>query len=469
MPIGTAPASMATLPWIVALLRRSDFAFQGCSLHSTQRSMHISAEPKGAFVFCESAGPADYTGPVVAQEHRDALSRRPRRSGYLPSLDGWRALAIIAVLMDHDEPWTYKQHTNASFHNYGGWGVYLFFAISGVLVCTRILEDESLTKTFRIGDFYIRRLFRIQPAALAYLAVIGVLSWFGITHERPSALLGGLFLYQNYIINLNDVTGRWFLTGHFWTLAIEEHFYILLSLLLFFFRSWRVLVFAALLALLYLFHRFAIHFSLYSPATSTRHTELNLQYLFVPALFALLLRRKEVLDLTVRYLRPWVAFLGTVMAKQLWFLVHVRFRPHSFLEWFITPSELMFYAFGFWVVATMLHPRSWTTRFLELPPLRYLGRISYSVYLWHALFLVGHAPATGIHTPWLFALTERPWRYLATLAMALLSYYGIEKPLIRLGHRLAPPATPGHRDLEPTPQPFEHTTMSPQSVKAEAG
>ena len=84
---------------------------------------------------------------------------------------------------------------------------------------------------------------------------------------------------------------------------------------------------------------------------------------------------------------------------------------------------------------------------LEWRPLRYLGRLSYSIYLWHVLFLVGGLPAIGIHAPWLLLLTERPWRYVATCAMAMLSFYLVEKPLIRLGHHLAPPATPGHKDL----------------------
>lgn len=383
-----------------------------------------------------------------------AGSQRPagaKRSGYLPSLDGWRALAILAVLMDHDDPWSFHGHSNAEWHEYGGWGVFLFFAISGLLVCTRILEDEALLGRFRVGDFYIRRLFRIQPAALVYVAVIALLSWAGIAHERVSALLGALFLYQNYLFHLSDTTGRWFLTGHFWTLSVEEHFYLLLSLLLFWFKRYRVRVFAAVVMVDLLWCWAAPQFlHLYDPANRNRYTEFTIQYLLVPAIFALLLQRAGFRAFMVRYLQPWVAFGLTILLKQAALVL----RPlppayqHRLVWWILSHPPVLFYAFQFWVVATMLHPLSWTTRALESKPLRYLGRLSYSIYLWHVLFLIGGHAAVGIHARWLLVLTERPWRYVATGVMAMLSFYLVEKPMIRLGHRLAPPATPGHKDLQ---------------------
>ena len=384
----------------------------------------------------------------------EALTGRPagsERSGYLPSLDGWRALAILAVLMDHDDPWSLHGHSNAEWHEYGGWGVYLFFAISGLLVCTRILEDEAALGRFRVKDFYIRRLFRIQPAALVYVAAIALLSWAEIAHERVSALLGALFLYQNYLFHAADTTGRWFLTGHFWTLSVEEHFYLLLSLLLFWCRRCRVRVFVVVIAVDLLWC-WAVprYLQLYDSMNRARYTEFTIQFLLVPAIFALLLQRPRFRAFMVRYLHPWVAFGGTLLLKQA--VLVLRPLPpaqqHRMMWWILSHPPLLFYGFQFWVVATMLHPRSWTTRALEWKPLRFLGRLSYSIYLWHVLFLVRGPAASGIHARWLLVLAERPWRYIATGVMALLSFYLVEKPMIRLSHRLAPPATPGHKDLQ---------------------
>lgn len=369
-------------------------------------------------------------------------------------------MAIIGVLMDHDEPWQLFGASNARFHEYGGLGLYLFFAISGLLVTTRILEDEALLGSFRIKAFYIRRFFRIQPAEWVYLAAIALLDLFQVTHERLSALLGGLFLYQNYLYNPADHTFKWVLTGHFWTLAVEEHFYLLLSALLFFVRSRRVLVFALLFVALALWPALSAKLGVYSPTYSPRATELQLQFLIGPALVALLLRRKQILDLSTRFLHPFVAIWGVLLFKVLWYSAFTTpgHLPRKVLPWLISDPYILLYGFTFWVVATMLHPRSWMTRFLELRPLRFVGRLSYSLYLWHVLFTAPRFPELEVHARWLLFLTGRPWRYLAIAAASLLSYYFVEKPMIRLGHRLAPPATPGHRDLLATPSQIPATS-----------
>lgn len=350
--------------------------------------------------------------------------------------------------MDHDAPWSLFGRSNAFWHEYGGWGVYLFFAISGLLVCTRILEDEALLGRFHLRSFYVRRFFRIQPPAFAYLAVVALLTLLGLAHERVGSILGALFLYQNYNINLNDVSGRWFLTGHFWTLAVEEHFYLLLSGLLFLFPRRRLVLFTSVVLSLYAFHLLAQHYQFDNSLVAHRHTERNLEYLFTPALLALMLRQAPFREFLKRYLQPWVAFSCTVFAKLLWLHFHpVPPSEHSLVYKVLDPPDMLLYSFDLWVVATMLHPSSLTTRLLETKFLRYIGRLSYSIYLWHALFIIGRLPQVALRGSWLIFLTERPWRYVATAVAAMISYYWIERPCMRLGHRLAPPATPGHIDL----------------------
>ena len=94
---------------------------------------------------------------------------------------------------------------------------------------------------------------------------------------------------------------------------------------------------------------------------------------------------------------------------------------------------------------------------LEWQPLRFLGRISYSLYLWHVLFFNADSLAL-VHSRWLRELSQPHTKYLCALAAAVGSYYLLEKPFIRLGHRVAPPATAGHREfrneslLAPAPQ-----------------
>ena len=377
---------------------------------------------------------------------------RPRGSGYLPSLDGWRALAILGVILTHDLPWVVAGHSDGRWKGYGGWGVQLFFAISGVLICTRILEEERELGEFRIGAFYVRRLFRIQPAAFCYLIAIACLRIAGVIHEQWHYWLGAAFLYQNYLFHAlrpAEISAGFF-TGHFWTLAVEEHFYILLSLFLYFVRRRRAATLAGLIALLMLLQKIATGYGYFSEDVSNRRTFWQLQFLLIPALFAILLQRPGVRRVVDRYLHPWVAYLLTF---GLMVINHTRHREHGAPFWseHFVPAEsaVLFVGFSLWIIASMTHGGSWTTRVLEQKPLRLLGRLSYSIYLWHVLFFVSLAPLPVTNWPPLLFLSERPYKYLASLGMALLSYYVVEKPMIRLGHRLAPPATPGHRDLGP--------------------
>jgi peptidoglycan/LPS O-acetylase OafA/YrhL len=99
------------------------------------------------------------------------------------------------------------------------------------------------------------------------------------------------------------------------------------------------------------------------------------------------------------------------------------------------------------LLGSVLNSRGTLSRALESRPLRYFGRISYSVYLWQELFFILHFHSASFP---LGILQRTPLRFAATLLLAMGSYYLIERPLIRLGHKLAPPATQGRGDISGT-------------------
>lgn len=376
------------------------------------------------------------------------MSKRPHKSGYLPSLDGWRALAILGVLIAHDPAWMVFGARHAAWQGYGGHGVYLFFAISGFLICTRILEDESLIGSFHLKAFYIRRLFRIQPASFCYLAAITLLTLPGVIRERWKDIFSSLLMYQNFVFRLSDLSGRNGFTAHFWTLSVEEHFYILLSLLLYFFTRHRIRIFASLIAGTWILQVLAIRFGHGPVDGSNRRSYWMILYLLTPSFLALLLRVPRIKVLVGRYLSPWVAYSATLVLMLVFRLVASGTNRLFSVGSIADQGPELFFGFALWIVATTTHPRSLSTRFLELPVLRFIGRLSYSLYLWHILFFIPVHRNVGVTWRPLLWLSGEPQKYIASFLVALASYYLIEKPLIRYGHKVAPPATPGHRDLD---------------------
>jgi len=353
-----------------------------------------------------------------------ALARKPP-NGYLPTLDGWRAVAILAVLMNHD-----KLHSIGGFrldliHWQGGHGVDLFFAISGILICTRLLEEERLYGAINLKSFYIRRIFRIQPAALAYLAVIGLLMIFGALDPAPKDLLYSALMVRNYL-PLHESPHAWY-TKHFWSLAVEEHFYLVLPGFLFLVRKHRIEVLSAIVFILAIWRVIVLdHPRLWFGWNLSFRTDLAVGGILLAVLVALLLRRPRVRAWMHQWVRPWVT-IPIILVVGLW--VHQQKSELSFLALQCT--------FPLLVVSTLLRPESITGWMLELPPVRFLGRISYSIYLWQMLFFPFWAFVTPPYSAFLRQVQDSALRYVALLAVSLLSYYLIERPMVRVGHRLA--------------------------------
>jgi len=361
--------------------------------------------------------------------------------GYLPTLDGWRALAILAVICNHDSVHRVGRVSTQWFHYYGARGVDLFFALSGILICTRLLEEEQIRGRIDIKGFYIRRVCRIQPAAWAYLAVIGLLMLFHAIGEEPSGVLYSVLLIRN-VLPLHFGPESWY-TAHYWSLSVEEHFYLLLPAFLLLFRRYRIRMMAAAVVLLEVWRNIVfLHPRLQFGWLLEFRTDLAVEGILLAALVALLLRRSEVLAWLQQWLRPWTAWL---IAGTAWTAVQVH---QGRVDHFALTCT-----YPLMIVSTLVHPTSLTGRMLELAPLRFIGRISYSLYLWQMLFLTHYVTLPAARWRPLQLVQTTGLRYVAVLGFGLASYYLLEKPMMRLGHRLVKPATPGRDGVEDSKQP----------------
>jgi len=342
-----------------------------------------------------------------------------KRSAYIPTLDGWRAIAILWVVESHNQLLTVGGISNQWIRFNGNLGVQLFFALSGMLICGRLLDEEQRFGGISLRSFYTRRLFRIQPAALTYLAVICVLMLIGWIRPVWSAVAGATLMVRD-VWPWNAPNWQ---TAHFWSLAVEEHFYLFFPGFLVLCRRYRVALTSMMVVALEFWRIYVLH----TPRLQKYAMELYLRSdmvtggILLGCVFALALRRIRIRTLAKSYLYPWVALLYTAAVFARLILHHSR-SDHALL---ITVYPIL-------IAATMLHPESLTSRILELAPLRFIGRISYSLYLWQMLFfnpLVVPKPGS-FHSH-----TVLCW--CAAFACAIASYYLIETPLIRRGHKIA--------------------------------
>jgi peptidoglycan/LPS O-acetylase OafA/YrhL len=360
-----------------------------------------------------------------------------KKSGYIPTLDGWRAVAILGVMLFHGGALFSHGSRLEDLRLMGEDGVRLFFAISGILICTRLLDEEAERGSFSLKGFYIRRVFRIQPAAFVFLLALVLLAAVGTIPFYGEGWWTSLLSSRNFVLAHSANNGAWY-TAHFWSLAIEEQFYLILPGLLLLLRNrHRIRWFAAMTLVSIAWYEY-----LNGGKPSAHHqlrTESEMCWLFLPALLALLMRRPAFRAQCVKYLQP-VPMLLVVCAILGAMVFHVRHIQHFWLP-----------TFSFLVFATILHPASFVSRLLELSFMRWIGRISYSIYLWQQLFCVSELPPVPVGRP-LVWLQMHPQNYIVPFVFAVLSYLYVEKPFIRIGHRLAPPVSAGHVDLETAPE-----------------
>ena len=382
------------------------------------------------------------------------------KTGHLPTLDGWRAIAILAVLLDHAVAYSSLRRVPALYaaSRTGPNGVSLFFAISGFLICSRLLEEERIFSKISLRGFYIRRACRILPPAMFYLIAVGVLSLFGVIIVTRAEWWSCVLFFRNYLPESWIVRGWGGYTVHYWSLAVEEHFYLLWPAALVLLGKGRARWFALGLGVTLAgwrmldYHRHLFDRVIPGLMFGSR-TDIRLDGLLLGCLAALLLEGDGLREAFSRRftLSAWWVCAAAYAATQF---LH-RQRNYSLLD-----SSLL----AVMVVGTVYRPQTWIGRLLESPPLKWIGRLSYSLYLWQQLFSI-------LPVDWnLPAVVKIPVSLTMTFALAWTSYRLVERPFIRLGHRLAPPPSEGRDDLHKNEEGnLELAAHRAKGAAAEAG
>jgi len=292
---------------------------------------------------------------------------------------------------------------------------WLFFAISGYLITTLLLEERERSGRISLRAFYLRRVFRILPAAYLYLFSLLV---FGMPVE-PGELPSAAFFFSNYW-----PAHSWY-TQHFWSLSMEEHFYLFWPAMLALLGVRRAAVSAGLLIAATAVWRPWSLAHVHLPVVALQRTDMRLDaFLFAGALAILLHsshRARAAELLATRWFR--IAGMLVMAASSAWSILGSSPAIPTLIQSALLPALL---------VSLILGCGSWLYRVLEQPTPRWIGRISYGLYLWQQFFLVGHAVPTLSR-----AAAEFLPKIAATIAVASASYYILERPLLSYGRRIS--------------------------------
>ncbi len=344
----------------------------------------------------------------------------------IPTLDGWRAVAIAAVILSHGIllHGAAARPTRAIGYiagHLGGLGVALFFAISGFLITTLLLEEHDKWGRISLRGFYVRRVFRILPAAYLYLIVLAIAAGSGWLGEplRRGEVASAAFFYSNYW------PGRSWYTAHFWSLSMEEHFYLLWPALLVGLGVRRALAASGiLLAAVALWRPWSL-LHMHHPYPALQRTDIRFDAFLYAAALAIVLYGPYGVPLLRVLTAAWFR-IGSVLAVVsgwAWMLVLSAPATGTLIESALLPAIL---------ISVIYWPRSRLFRVLESAPLRWIGRISYGLYLWQQLFF---APSSVV-TLSAAAKVFLP-RLALTFTAAIASYYLLERPLLRYGHTVS--------------------------------
>ena len=425
--------------------------------HERSRTNRQTAEPRRAAGSHRS--PAN-KGARTDSAAKEQAPTRPK-SRYIPALDGLRTLAVVAVVL---------YHLNLTWAQGGLLGVTIFFVLSGYLITRLLLNEIAKTGRIDLKSFWIRRIRRLFPAVVTVVvvtcALCTVFNHVMLTKMRPD-ILPSLLFFNNWWQIMQDVSyfnalGDPSPLTHFWSLAIEEQFYLIWPPLLFAMVSMHVskpntrrvvLGLAAVSALAMMV--------LYNPATDPSRvyygTDTRVFSLLLGAWMAFIPDRDLAPARLVRHLgldrlagaakhgksksdtaeaattkpselaRFWsspasIDLMGVVGLVGLAAMVALT---NGYTAFQYRGGTLLCSILTLMVIAACVQPQGMVARALAAEPLVWIGKRSYSIYLWHYPLLLLMNPVANINdTPW--------WHYilqvLLVVAVAECSYRFIETP-----------------------------------------
>jgi peptidoglycan/LPS O-acetylase OafA/YrhL len=338
----------------------------------------------------------------------------------IPSLDGIRAISIGLVIISHYS----KDCGWGDPLNLGSLGVRIFFVISGFLITGLLLKELAQDGTINLPRFFFRRTLRIFPAFYFYIVCMLILAWLGCVDLPMRDAWAALTYTSNYSTSLPPSVAQT------WSLATEEQFYLIWPAALFF-AARRTRAIGVLLLLM-------LVATILSRVLSHRLGHL------VPAFFNTPIGIGCLLALTAERLRQtgiysaWLKSRLGLLTPILIIIANIPFY-HSEAEHDAILSLVENVAIALWIDWAVSNSNTFSGRLLNTRLLVAVGISSYSLYLWQQPFLglMYERPTLLLSGPWK-AMSILPVRIIMIAACTSVSYFVIERPLMRLRGRIEP-------------------------------
>ena len=344
---------------------------------------------------------------------------------YQPALDGIRAFAVSAVIL---------YHFDYSWAGGGFLGVDTFFVLSGFLITSLLLRERAAQGHISLSGFWARRARRLLPAVFLMLVVVVVYGSITMNAFELDKLRGDAIASLFYVANWHFIaTGQSYFDlflapsplQHLWSLAIEEQFYLIWPLVVvaivkFTSGSRRVMFIVIIAGIAISQLCMALLYDVNNPSRAYYGTEARAHTLLVGCLLALLLSGKLQVGERLGRVLPWLGVLAFAV-------VVIAYSFASASARLFYGGDLAFSILVAVVIAASVQPGGPLRRFLGIRPLRYVGRISYGLYLWHWPVIVFLTPErAGVGGNRLNVL-----RMFVTVVVTLASFYLLERPVLR--------------------------------------
>jgi peptidoglycan/LPS O-acetylase OafA/YrhL len=360
-------------------------------------------------------------------KQKSAIEQPLHKNRYISGLDGLRAIAVLAVI---------AYHLNFDWAAGGLLGVTVFFVLSGYLITDLLITEFVTTNRLNFKNFWIRRARRLLPAMFTMLLV--VITWVTIFEQAmldrlEEDTVAAILYVSNWWYLFQDLSyfesfGPPSLLTHFWSLAVEEQFYILWPLVILLVLKMKVKE-GSLFSMMLLgaIASAAAMTLLYEPGTDPSRvyygTDTRIFSLLLGASLAVIWPSRKLSTNLPSEIRWKLDFVGLFA---LGFIFYMFWSTDQYQDFLYQGGMVAMSIASLLVVAVIVHPSSKLNTVLSFKPLRWIGVRSYGIYLWHFPVIVLTSPQWGSDAP---SLIRTSLQLFLILTFASLSWTFIENPI----------------------------------------